>query len=60
MKDNEFSSLLIVVFVAFASMGAVSILGGIYKTIYPSTRPVECSVEVARGHVYVGLGEIYE
>lgn len=64
MKNNDFSALLIVVFVAFACMGAVSTIGNLIVTAFGKPPTVECTVIMYDSnrvkHEYVGKGELYD
>ena len=58
MNNNEFSALLIVIFVALACMGLVSIVGALFVP----TNKVACEVQIPSSdnvkHVWVGTGEM--
>lgn len=58
MNNNEFSALLVVIFVVLACMGLVSIVGAIFVP----TNKVACEVQVPSSdkviHSYVGTGVI--
>jgi hypothetical protein len=58
-KHSEFNALVIVIFVAFACMGAVSTIGGVVNLLIGKSTPVICEVEVSKGHVFVGEGRIF-
>lgn len=57
MVNNEFNALMIVIFVALACIGLVSTVGALFVQTKPYV--VECTVEIKKGHVWVGKGEIF-
>jgi hypothetical protein len=58
-KQSEFNPLVIVIFVAFACIGTVSTIGGVINLLIDKPVPVMCTVEVAKGHVFVGEGRMF-
>jgi hypothetical protein len=63
IRNNEFSALLIVLFVAFACIGAVSVIGGVINLLIGDPTPVACTVELISSdhsvHQIVGKGEVF-